>query len=155
VWVLLTWTLTAEVLLTGAVVAGGVAVALAPFGDVVPPWRLAAPRRAYGLGRLAVDSLRRVVVANARLTRMVWSRTIPLRSGMVVVGTAETTEGGLAAVGLISSLVVDNQIVDVDRPRHRLQYHAVVVPDGDRKAAYDAINGPIERRLAPVEGRDR
>lgn len=153
VWVLLTWTLTAEVLLTGAVVVVAIALVLAPLGDAVPPWRLLQPRRAAGLAVLLVDGLRRVAAANLALTRMIWSRRIPLHSGMVIVPTAERTDGGLAAVGLISSLMVDNQIVDVDRQRHELQYHAVVVPDGDRDAAYDDINGPVERLLAPVEGR--
>ena len=37
VWVLLTWTLTAEQLLIGAVVALAVAVALAPLGEVAGP----------------------------------------------------------------------------------------------------------------------
>ncbi len=37
VWVLLTWTLTAEQLLFGAVVALAVALALAPLGEVAGP----------------------------------------------------------------------------------------------------------------------
>ena len=43
-WVLLTWTLTAEQLLFGAVVALAVAVALAPLGEVVRPWPQQPPR---------------------------------------------------------------------------------------------------------------
>jgi multicomponent Na+:H+ antiporter subunit E len=45
VWVLLTWTLTAEQLLLGAGIAAIVAVALAPLGDVPGPWQLLPPRR--------------------------------------------------------------------------------------------------------------
>jgi multicomponent Na+:H+ antiporter subunit E len=69
---------------------------------------------------------------------------------MVIVPTDARTDGGLAAVGLISSLIVDNQIVDVDRGRHLLQYHAVTVPEGGRRAAREAINGPVERMLEPL-----
>ena len=50
---------------------------------------------------------------------------------MVIVPTTESSDGGLAAVGLITSLIVDNQIVDLDRATHRLQYHAVAVPSLD------------------------
>jgi multicomponent Na+:H+ antiporter subunit E len=60
------------------------------------------------------------------------------------------TDGGLAAVGLITSLIVDNQITDVDRGHDLLQYHAVSVPEGDREQARDAVNGPVERLLEPL-----
>lgn len=153
VWVLLTWTLTLEVLLVGLIVSVLVGLALTGFGEVVPPWRVLAPRRLIGLFRLGLGSLRGIAVANAKLTRMIWSPRIPLRSGMIIVPTVERSDGGIAAVGLISSLIVDNQIVDVDRRRHELQYHAVVVPDSHTETAYDAINGPVERLLGPVEGR--
>lgn len=153
VWVLLTWTRTVEVLSAGVVIALAIAITLAPLGDVVPPWRLFQPRRAAGIVRLLVDGMRQVVIANLKLTRLIWSRQVAPSSGMVIVPTSERTEGGLAAVGLISSLIVDNQIVDVDRRRHELQYHAITVPLGGRNAAYDEINGPVERLLAPVEGR--
>ena len=149
---LLTWTLTFEVLLVGVVASAVVGLGVAPFGEVVRPWRVLAPRRLVGLLLLVLGSLRRIVAANAKLSRMIWSPRIPLCSGMVIVPTLERSDGGLAAVGLISSLIVDNQIVDVDRRRHELQYHAVVVPEGDAAAAYDAINGPVERLLGPVEG---
>jgi multicomponent Na+:H+ antiporter subunit E len=69
---------------------------------------------------------------------------------MVIVPTEERTDGGLAAVGLISSLIVDNQITDIDRGHHLLQYHAVSVPEGDRQDARAAVNGPIERLLEPL-----
>jgi multicomponent Na+:H+ antiporter subunit E len=153
VWVLLTWTRTVEVLSVGVVVSLVVAVALAPLGDVVPPWRLFQPRRAVGVVRLLVDGLRRVVIANVKLTRVIWSRQVAPSSGMVIVPTSERTEGGLAALGLISSLIVDNQIVDIDRRRHELQYHAITIRAGGREARYDEINGPVERLLAPIEGR--
>jgi multicomponent Na+:H+ antiporter subunit E len=155
VWVLLTWTLTLEVLVVGAVISVLVGLALSPLGEVVPPSRLVAPRRLIGLLALGLGSLRGIAVANAKLTRMIWSPRIPLRSGMVIVPTLERSDGGLAAVGLISSLVVDNQVVDVDRRRHELQYHAVVVPERDAGTAYETINGPIERLLGRVEGRRR
>ena len=94
-------------------------------------------------------------VANLRLTRLIWTPSLPLRSGMVIVPTDERSDGGLAAVGLISSLIVDNQIVDVDRRLHLLQYHAVRVPDGGRERAREAINGPVERLLEPLHAKAR
>ena len=58
-------------------------------------------------------------------------------------------------MGLISSLIVDNQIVDLDRRHHLLQYHAVAVPEGGPAKRRAAINGPVERMLKPLldEGR--
>jgi hypothetical protein len=57
---------------------------------------------------------------------------------------------GLAATGLISSLIVDNQIVDINRERSELQYHAVAVPHGNRQHPEDDINAPVERLLRPI-----
>ena len=73
---------------------------------------------------------------------------------MVVVPTTLCSDGGLASVGLISSLIVDNQIVDLAREQHVLQYHAVEVPDGTKSEQAEAINAPIERLVAKI-GRSR
>jgi multicomponent Na+:H+ antiporter subunit E len=69
---------------------------------------------------------------------------------MMIVPTQERTDGGLAATGLITSLIVDNQIVDIDRERSELQYHAVAVPHGNRQHPEDDINAPVERLLRPI-----
>lgn len=154
-WCLLTWTLTLEQILFGVGVSILVAVALAPLGEVKGPWWLLRPDRLFAVIRLVLSAAARIVVANVKLARRIWSPRRPLSSGMVVVPTEARSDGGLAAVGLISSLIVDNQITDVDRTHHLLQYHAVAVPEGDRTAARQAINGPIEDLLAPLEeGRD-
>jgi multicomponent Na+:H+ antiporter subunit E len=154
-WVLLTWTLTAEFIAVGLVISVALAVSLAPMGEVVAPWRLLEPRRFLAAVVLLGDMARRIVIANVSLARRIWLPSRPLNSGMVIVLTRERSEGGLGVVGLLSSLVVDNQIVDVDRSNHELLYHAVDVPDGTAVQQYEAINGGIERRVARVEGRSR
>jgi multicomponent Na+:H+ antiporter subunit E len=153
-WVLLTWTpFTWETEGFGLATALLVAHVLAPFGEVARPWLLADPRRLVAVARLVAGTLRGIVIANLKLTRLIWTPSLPVRSGMVIVPTEERSDGGLAAVGLISSLIVDNQIVDVDRRLHLLQYHAVCVPEGGRERARAAINGPVERLLGPLTRR--
>jgi multicomponent Na+:H+ antiporter subunit E len=149
VWVLLTWTLTAEQLLFGAVVAAAVALALAPLGDMAGPWRLLRPRAFAGGIRLLIAAAGRVLVANLRLSRRIWDPGRPLSSGMVITPTRERADWGLTAVGLISSLIVDNQIVDLDRRAHELQYHAVAVPEGGPQHVREQVNGPVEDLLKP------
>jgi multicomponent Na+:H+ antiporter subunit E len=151
VWILLTWTPTAEQFLFGAGVAAAVAVALAPLGPVAGPWKLLTPRRLAAVLALLLMAAWRIVLANLRLSRLIWDPwlRLRLRSGMVITPTQERSDGGLAAVGLITSLIVDNQIVDLDPSRAQLQYHAVEVPDGGAQQARDAINGPVERWLRP------
>ncbi|GAA1971711.1 hypothetical protein [Catenulispora subtropica] len=56
VWVLLTWTRTAEQLVVGAVVSVAVAAALAPLGPVAGPWRLLDPRVARRVAGLVGGS---------------------------------------------------------------------------------------------------
>lgn len=154
VWILLTWTVPAEQLVTGALIALAVAVALAPLGDVVAPWRLLEPRR-LGPGLLLVLlSLARIVRANVKLAVRIWRPSRPLRSGMVVVPTRLRTDGSLGMVGLITSLIVDNQITDLDRDRHVLQYHAVSVPDGTKEEQAESINAPTERLLLRIDRRN-
>jgi multicomponent Na+:H+ antiporter subunit E len=153
VWLLLTWTLTVEQLSAGLVLAVAVGVVFAPLGEVARPWRLLAPRRLLALVRLIGATLMRIVVANVDLARRIWSPARPLRSGMLVVPTTQRTDGGLAATGLVTSLIVGNQIVDVDRARHQLQYHAVELPHGNRQHPEDDVNAPIERFLGPLTGR--
>lgn len=152
-WVVLTWTLTLEQLVTGAVVAAAVAAALAPLGPARGPWWFLYPRRLARTAWLVVVTAGRILMANLELSARIWSPRRPLSSGMIVVATHERTDGGLAAVGLISSLVVDNQIVDLDRRSRHLQFHAVSVPEGSRRSARDEVNGPVERLLAPLEDR--
>lgn len=151
VWVILTWTETLEQLLFGAVIAVLVAFALAPLGDVKGPWWLLHPKHLVAVAGLIVEAVAKIVVANVKLAARIWSPSRPLSSGMVIVPTHQRSEGGIAAVGIITSLIVDNQITDVDRQRHVLQYHAVAVPPTNHAAARRAINGPIEDLLAPLE----
>ncbi len=150
VWVLLTWMFTFEQIAFGAGISVAVAVAHLRLGPVARPWLVLDPRRLLAAIRLAATVLFKMVGANVALARRVWSPSRPLRSGMVIVATEARTDGGLTAVGLLTSLIVENQIVDVDRERQALQYHAVVVPAGGPAQAREAINGPIERLLAPI-----
>lgn len=150
-WVLLTWTLTIEQLAFGVGLSLLIAVALAPMGEVTEPWRLLRPAALWTLVRLAATLVASVVRANVVLAWRIWHRDPPIRTGMVIVPTEVGTDGGLAGVGLLTSLVVDNQIVDVNRRRHELLYHAVVVPSRDPQVAYDAINGPIEKHVKKLE----
>jgi multicomponent Na+:H+ antiporter subunit E len=147
VWVLVTWTATVEQAAFGIAVSVAVAALLAPLGPVAPPWPLLAPATAKAAAGLLVTSLGRIAVANVRLAARVWSPRRPLRSGMVIVPTAQRSELGLTIVGLVTSAVVDNQLVDLDRRRSELVYHAVSVPDGEPARARALINGPVERFL--------
>jgi multicomponent Na+:H+ antiporter subunit E len=135
-------------MLFGAGIALAVAVALAPLGEVAGPWRLLTPRRLAAAVRLIALAAGRIVTANLRLSRLIWDPRLPLRSGMVVVPTTQRSEGGLTAVGLVTSVVVDNQLVDLDRSRAQLQYHAVEMPPGGPEQVREQINGPVERLLA-------
>jgi multicomponent Na+:H+ antiporter subunit E len=155
IWVLLTWTLSWEQMLFGAGIAAVVAVALAPLGEVAGPWRLLAPRRLAAIAVLFAVAARRIVLANLRLSWLIWNPRRPLRSGMVIVPTSQRSAGGLTAVGLITSLIVDNQLVDLDRSRAELQYHAVEVPEGGPDRRREAINGPVEDLLKAFGPRRR
>lgn len=147
VWVLLTWTLTAEQLLVGAVIAVVVALVFAPLGPVARPWQLLDTRFLWRLLVLAATALARSVASNLRLAARVWSPRRPVRSGMLVVPTKARTPGEVTAVGVLTSLIVDNQLVDLDRHAHRLQYHAVWITAEDPEENRRRINGPIEHLL--------
>ena len=151
VWVLLTWTLTLEQMLIGAGAAALVALALAPLGGVAGPWHLLTPRRLAAAVRLFTVAASRIVAANVRLAMRIWAPSRPLRSGMVIAATRERSPGGLTAVGLFTSVIVDNQLVDLDVAARRLQYHAVAVPEGDAWQVREAINAPVEDAVAPFE----
>ena len=150
VWLVITWTATAEQLIFGAVLSLLVGVALAPLGDVAAPWRVFDPRRALALATLLATCLVRIVRANVSLARRILSPSRPLASGMVIVPTTMRTDSEIGATGLVTSLIVDNQIIDVDADRHLLQYHAVSVPEGDYRQRAEQINAPIERLLARI-----
>jgi len=153
VWLLLTWTATAEQLIFGATLSVLVGLALAPLGDVVAPWRLLDPRRALALGALLCTCAVNIVRANVSLARRILAPSRPLRSGMVIVPTGMRSSVGLGATGLLTSLIVDNQIVDLDTRQHHLQYHCVAVPEGDDRQRAEEINAPIERLLGRVDRR--
>jgi multicomponent Na+:H+ antiporter subunit E len=150
VWLLLTWTATAEQLSVGALVSMAIGCALAGCGPVASPWRALAPPRSARALILLGDSLVRIVRANVSLARRIWSPKRPLRSGMIIVGTDARTDGELAATGLITSLIVDNQIADLDRSAAQLQYHAVDVPPGDPEQRRERVTGPTERQVLRI-----
>ena len=152
VWELLVFTATLEQVVVGVVAAAALAPAVARLGDVVAPWDLLRPRWLVCAARLAGSVAWRVVRANVGLARRIWSPSRPLASGMVVVSTNARSDGGITGVGLITSWIVDNQIVDVDVRRRRLQYHAVAAPEGGDDEARAHINEPVESRL-PTVGR--
>lgn len=153
VWLLLTWTVTAEQLVFGALLALAVGVVMAPLGPVVSPWRLLDPRRLFGVVALFLSAAVRIVRANVGLARRIWLPSRPLASGMVIVPTGLHTDAGLGATGLITSLIVDNQIVDLDRDENVLQYHAIAVPEGSKAEQAEAINTPVERLIARIDRR--
>ena len=155
VWVLLTWTLTVEQQAFGVCIAAAVAVALAPLGEVAGPWRLLRPRALAGGAWLLLSAAWRILLANVGLARRIWDPRRPLASGMVITPTRERADWGLTATGIISSLIVDNQITDLDPGAHELQYHAVEVPGGGQEEAYQAINGPVEGLLEPFRAPKR
>ena len=96
----------------GAAAAAVVATLLAPLGPVLAPWALLRPRRLAGLVRTARYVVVSMIGANNSLSRRIWSRSRPLIPGMVIVPTEMKTEGELTTVGVLTSLIVDNQIID-------------------------------------------
>lgn len=149
-WVLLTWTLTAEQLLFGAVGAAAIATALWPLGEVLSPWRLLSIGRLWRVARIALYVMVSMIRANLSLSRRIWSPSRPIRPGMLVVPTAMSSDGQLAAIGILTSLIVDNQIVDLDPARSLLQYHAVSVESDDPTGNRGRINGRLEALVAPL-----
>lgn len=143
-WLLLTGSPTAETIAFGLVVSLLVAFVLAPLGPVVSPWRV------LSRVRLAGFVFSKVLRANISLARRIWTPALPLATGMVIVPTRFGDEGRVAAVGIVSSLIVDNQIIDLDLVRRELVYHCVAVPAEGRR--YDEINGPLERRIDASAG---
>jgi multicomponent Na+:H+ antiporter subunit E len=148
-WVLLTWTATVEQAAYGVAVSIGVAMVLSPLGPVARPWRLLRPGRLLRLVAVVTTSAGRILWANVVLARRVWSPSLPIRSGMLVVPTDLRTDGGLTAIGLLGSIIVDHQLVDLEPGR--LQYHAVWVASEDPIEARERINGRLERLLRPIE----
>jgi multicomponent Na+:H+ antiporter subunit E len=150
VWLLLTWTATVEQLIFGGVLAALCGLAMAPLGSAVAPWSLLVPRRLVAALALAGYTASRIVRANVSLARRVWAPSRPLASGLVIVSTRARTDGELAATGVLTSLIVDNQVVDLDRSERVLLYHAIGTPPaGERQRS---INAPVEARVARVSG---
>jgi multicomponent Na+:H+ antiporter subunit E len=152
-WVLLTWTATAEQLLFGAGIAVVVAIALLPADRGIAPWLILDPARLRHILRLAAKASPRIVVANVVLARRIWTPSLPIRPGMLVVPTETTTAAGLTAVAVVTSLIVDNQLVDVDPRGRELMYHAMWVTSTDPEDVRRQINGPVEEDIVPLETR--
>jgi multicomponent Na+:H+ antiporter subunit E len=150
VWVLLTWTRTLSQLFFGLGISLAVALGCALLGPAAAPWAYLTPSRFVATVRLLVSALARIVRANISLARRIWTPSLPLRSGMVIVPTAFTSEGALAAVGLITSVIVDNQLVDLDVAHGELQYHGIWITSGDPDENRQRMNGPVETRLEGI-----
>lgn len=136
-------------MLYGTAVSILAAVVISPLGAAARPWLLLDVRRLGRLVALVATSLVRIVRANVSLARRVWSPSLPLRSGMVVFPTRAKSDGAVTAVALVSSVIVDNQIVDLEPGR--FQYHAVWLDSTDPADVYETINGPLERLILPLD----
>lgn len=152
-WALLTWEATVELVVYGAAVSVAVAVILSPLGPVARPWRLLRPSRLVRLAAVVATSAARILWANVVLARRVWAPSRPIRTGMLVVPTELRSEGALTTLGLLGSIIVDHQLVDLEPGR--LQYHAVWVASEDPEEARERINGRLERLIGPLEGNGR
>jgi multicomponent Na+:H+ antiporter subunit E len=148
-WTLLTFTASVEQVAVGFIICLGVACACAPLGSVAGPWVLLRPRRIVPELLLVCTIVGRVVRANLALSRLIWSGR-PAHSGMLVVPTSTRSDAEVAATGLFTSLIVNSQLVDIDRHRHVMQYHAVTVDSLDPDRNRTEINGPIEDRVIEV-----
>lgn len=153
VWMVLTWSVMEEQLVAGGLISLTTALLIAPTGPVARPGLLLRPRTLYHGAALSASCLVRIVRANIALAGRIWNPRRPLESGMMIVPTTLRSDGGLAAVGLLTSLIVDNQLVDLDRRRSQLQFHAISV-EGDPSRRRRRINGPLEHRLAVITGGD-
>jgi multicomponent Na+:H+ antiporter subunit E len=149
VWVLLTWKATVEQALYGVVVSLAVAMIMSPLGPAARPWRILRPGRLVRLAGVVVTSAVRIVRANVELARRVWAPSRPIRTGMLVVPTDMKTDGAVTVLGLLGSIIVDHQLVDLEPGR--MQYHAVWVASEDPSQARERINGPVERLLRPID----
>ena len=145
----MTWTATVEQALYGVAISIAVALILAPLGPVARPWRLLRPRRLTRLAALVATSTARIVAANVVLARRVWSPRLPIRSGMLVIPTEVRSDGAITVLGLLGSIIVDHQLVDLEPGR--LQYHAVWIASEDPSEARERINGRLERLLRPFD----
>ncbi|MDP8993178.1 MAG: Na+/H+ antiporter subunit E [Actinomycetota bacterium] len=152
-WAVLSWTTAVEQAVYGAVISIAVAVALSPLGPAARPWRLLHPKRLVRVAAVAVLSVARIVWANVVLAWRVWSPSRPIRTGMLVVPAGVSTDGAITAIGLLGSIIVDHQLVDLERGR--LQYHAVWVESEDPDDARERINGRMERLLLPLDEETR
>ncbi|MDQ3980534.1 MAG: Na+/H+ antiporter subunit E [Actinomycetota bacterium] len=148
-WILVTWTATVEQALYGVAVSIAVALILVPLGLPARPWQLLRPRPLVRVVTLVATSLARIVGANVTLARRVWSPSLPIRTGMLVVPTDLKSDGGITVIGLLGSIIVDHQLVDLEPGR--LQYHAVWVASEDPIEARERINGQLERLLKPFD----
>lgn len=150
-WLLLSGTTTRDSMLAGLVVAGLVAAALAPLGTVVGPWTFVSPSRIGPQLALAGRVLVGITTANLELVRRTWSWPRPdVTPGMVIVPTRARTDAELTAVGTLTSLVVDNQFVDVDRSTHELLFHCIAVPSGDPEERREQISAAVEEDVIGV-----
>lgn len=148
-WVLLTWTASVEQAVYGVVVSVATALILWPLGPPARPWKALRPSRLLRLATLAVTSTARIVWANLVLARRVLSPARPIRTGMLVVPTEVRGDGAVTVLGLLGSIIVDHQLVDLEPGR--LQYHAVWVVSEDPVEARERINGRLERLLQPLD----
>jgi multicomponent Na+:H+ antiporter subunit E len=117
---------------------------------VVPPWRVLAPRRLTALARLVGRTLWHVSGANVDLARRIWTPSLPITPGVVIVPTRMTGDAGLTTMGVLTSLVVDNQVIDLNPSASTALFHCIEVPGDTVDERRAAINGPTEQAIARV-----
>jgi multicomponent Na+:H+ antiporter subunit E len=149
VWMLL-WGAFSWAMLVGALVVSAAVVVVFP----LPPVTFAGRLRPVGLLRFAVNFVRDLVVASARLAWTAFRFGYEARSAVIAVRLAVGTDLNLTLCGVAVSLIPGSLIVDTDREAGVLYIHVFDVADRDAVERFRREVHALEARIVRAIGSD-
>ena len=152
-WVLLTWSFTAQELVVGAILSCGVALFASRFFiHEKATWLLNPARVISALGFWCGTFVGELVKANVNMAKICFGGCKKINPGIVKIPTAMKSDYGIAAVSNSITLTpgtITMEVAEKDDQNY-LYVHWIDVAETDPEKAGEAIKGTLEKGLRRV-----
>lgn len=146
-WLLLSGSFAPIDLLWGMVVCTSVSALTYRFTAFGAPRWMQRPRGWLAFMRLLIEFVRQIIVQNVTLSRRVFSRTMPIKPGIVAVPYTIRGDVPLTILSSLMTLTPDTVVIDIDQQKQIMYIHWIDVQTSDPEQIYTLLVQDLEYKV--------